>query len=128
MTIFFNLLKLYTPTTNFLMKIAFQIDGGIGLHVSFSSITGGSGNTICNNIKSSARLGGAGNTLKHNCAAVFGVGITTVSDSAIHANNFVAQNICIATTLVAYAALPQGSLYTCAPAHSGFSGNPVFIK
>ena len=87
------------------MKIAFQIDGGIGRHVSFSSITGESGNTIYNNIRSSARLGGAGNTLKHNCAAVFGVGITTLAANTLHVNRLNANSIS------AFGSYPAGTIY-----------------
>lgn len=56
----------------------------------YSSILAGQNNLVCAGVKHGSILGGSGNTLKHNCAAVFGNGITSVCDGGFHTNFLIA--------------------------------------
>lgn len=71
---------------------------------------------------------GRGNKVTHNFASASGYAVNSVMDCAFHANNFVAQNICVALNALAYSLLPNGVLYTCVATPGGYLGNPVFIK
>jgi hypothetical protein len=55
-------------------------------------------------------LGGSGNTVTHNYAAVFGCNVASVMNNAVHANNFVAQNVPL-TSGGAPVGLPAGTFY-----------------
>ncbi len=68
------------------------IDSGPGSSdcTRYSSILGGQNNLVCAGVKHGSILGGSGNTLKHNCAAVFGSGITSVCDGGFHTNFLIA--------------------------------------
>lgn len=69
-----------------------------------SVVGGGCGNTVNGNC--SAVLGGSGNTVNHDYAAIFGMGITSVASCAVHANNYVAQNMPVCTS----GPFPSGTL------------------
>ena len=57
----------------------------------YNVIAGGLGNTVC--APFGAILGGKGNTVSHAYSAVYGCNVASVMSCALHANNFVAQNI-----------------------------------
>lgn len=104
-----------------------RIGDNIGTAANHSFIGGGQLNCIC--AQHSAILGGNNNKVTHNCAAVFGNGITSCDSDVLHVNRVITQNVYVANTALAYGGLPNGAIYTDNPVVAGpWKSRILYVK